>query len=106
MHELYKNLTEAYVSKAMKKINELERKRYSLPKIELTDLEFDTLVAIAQGRCINEIEPAIKNIDKNLSYNKITGVLMRKFEAFNMAHTVCKAILMKIITPELLFSEE
>lgn len=68
MHELYKAIAEAYVKKAIRNITEKERKRYSLPEIKLTEIEYDTLIAIAQGRAVNEIEPAIKIMDKNLSY--------------------------------------
>lgn len=49
MHEVYKTVEEAYIKKAIRRISEIERKRDSLPDVKLSDIELDTLVAIAQG---------------------------------------------------------
>lgn len=51
-----------------------------------------------QGRRVNEIESAIKRIDCRMSYTSITQRIMRKLEANNMPHALCKAIALNIIS--------
>ena len=105
MHKLYKAISKAYIDKAMRNITEKERKRYSLPEVELTEIEYDTMVALAQGRAVNEIEEAIKRLDSNLSYLMITKHIMYKLEAFNMVHATYKAIKLGIISADIVTSE-
>lgn len=92
MHEVYKNIEETYIKKAVKRISEIERKRYSLPDVELTELELDTLVAIAEGRNRSEIDKAIRKINKFSSFQGVSQRIIRKFEAFTLVHAACKAV--------------
>ncbi len=99
MNKLTKTITEETIKKAKTEIDEIERKRYSLPKVELKEIEVDTLIALAQGRKIKDIDLAIQRIDKCLTYYSIVHILMRKFEAFTMSHVMYKAIVMGIVKP-------
>ena len=94
MHEVYKNIEETYIKKAVKRISEIERKRYSLPDVELTELELDTLVAIAEGRNRSEID---KDINKFSSFQGVSQRIIRKFEAFTLVHAACKAVKLGIL---------
>ncbi len=80
------------MEKVSKNITEIERKRYSLPDPNLTDLEFEILQGIAEGRSFDEMQNAIKLHSTNDSYNAVVKRLLRKFEAFTLAHVVFKAI--------------
>ena len=99
MHEMYKILEENYIKDVIEKINKTERRRHSLPDVELSELEFDTLIAIAQGRVVAEIDAAIKRIDVYQSYNSVSRRIIYKLQANNMPHALCKAIAMKLIKP-------
>ena len=52
---------------------------------------------IAEGRNFDELDNAIKFYAKNDSYHSLVKRLLRKFEAFTLAHVVCKAILSGIL---------
>ncbi len=71
---------------------ETERKRKSCPNIKLTDMEFEVLVGIANGRSSEEISRAISLYKENECYSSIVRCLFRKFEAFTLAHVIYKAM--------------
>lgn len=89
---LYEMLAKNYIEKAINDLKEIERKRKSCPNIELTDMEFEVLVGIANGRSSEEVEKAIHLYTKNECYNSVVRCLFRKFEAFTLAHVVYKAM--------------
>ena len=78
------------MSNTIKKIKE-ERKRYSLPIVNLTFIESEVLKGIVQGRKVNELNSAIKMISINDSYYGVIKRLMKKFEANSLAQVVYKA---------------
>lgn len=92
MKRVKRTKIELNVEKTKKELDEIERKRHSLPKVELTELEHDVLIAMAQGCKMKEINSSIKKIDKNLSFYIIAKGLLEKFEAFTLAHMACKAV--------------
>lgn len=79
--------------KAIEHVSTIERKRHSLPVVKLAELEKEILNAIAQGRTRKEIEAAM-NLHglEYCSYTSKASSLMRKFEAFTLAHTIYKAM--------------
>lgn len=93
---LSETIAKSFIDEANQKINEIERKRYSLPDINLTDTEIEVLKAIVQGRNRNEMDAAL-HANNLSSYNSYVYKLMDKFEAFTLAHVVYKAMKMGII---------
>lgn len=95
------NLTEQmskdYIDNAMKKIQDNENKRHSLPNVQLTEVELEILKGIAQGRNSNELNKAIQHNKINTCYNSVIHVLLKKFEAYTIAHVIYKAMKMKIL---------
>lgn len=89
---LSKKMAKDYIDKVLKQIEEKEHQRQSLPKPELTDLEFEVLVGISQGRSNEEINNAIKKYEEKTCYSAVVRKLFRKFEAFTIAHVIYKAM--------------
>ena len=94
---LLRLITKNYIENALTEIEEIERKRKSCPKVELTNIELEALIGISQGRNRTEVEAAIKSINNADSYASLVTRLFRKFEAFTLAHVVYKAVKMGII---------
>ncbi len=84
-----------------KKLNERERMRHSKPRLKLSLIEVQVLLELAQGRSDKELDGIIKHYDVQGelcgSYTDIVKRLMKKFEAFTIAHLVYKAMKMGII---------
>lgn len=89
---LSKKMAKDYIDKVLRQMTEKEHQRHSLPKPELSDLEFEVLVGISQGRSSEEIDNAIKKYEEQTCYNSIVRKLFKKFEAFTIAHVVYKAM--------------
>lgn len=93
--------TEKKIQKAITKINALEAKRYSLPEVELTEMEINILQAIAEGRNKTEIDEALSYYQINpyvkISYCRTITILQNKFDALNLSNTIYKATKMGIV---------
>lgn len=96
-----KGLSKKSLAEIVNKISEEERKRFSLPEPELSDIELDVLKEIARGYSRRHLERVVKLYAKIhntiVSYQSITAKLMRKFEAATLAHVVYKAMKTGII---------
>ncbi len=101
-HKLFTLLTQNFVQQALININEQERRRTSCPDVTLTDLEFEVLVGITQGRNKNELNEAIENSENKISYakdsyNALAIRLFQKLEARTMPQVVYKAMKIGLI---------
>ena len=99
---LFELMVRNYIENSLNEISEIERKRRSCPDVKLTDVEFEVLVGIAQGRNKAEINKAIELVGEKIpyckdSYNAVMVRLFKKFEAFTLAHVVYKAMKMGIL---------
>lgn len=97
-NSLFKLISEIYIENSIKKIKEIERKRNSLPNVNLTDIEFEILIGISQGRKKDELEKALSLYSKRtVSYNSVVHSLFKKFEAVTLAQVIYKAMKTGII---------
>lgn len=91
----------ATLESIMRDIDEKERKRRSLPKPELSEIEYGMLISISEGRSKDEIDGTIKfyasTHNYRDSYNSLTRRLINKFEANTLAQVIYKAMKVGII---------
>ena len=86
------------VSEAIiKEIRQEEGKRYSLPNVEMSEMELDVLQGLSQGRSIKEITASLKLYNKYYTFYSVSKVILNKLEAFTLPHAISKAIKMKLI---------
>ena len=91
--EIIGKLAEPLIEEVKKAISEEERKRKSLPKIQLNTLEIEFLIGVANGRSTKELNTAIQLCTHGeQTYNTIYNKLLRKLEADTLAHTLYKAM--------------
>lgn len=90
--QLIETITEIYLEDSIKRISEIETRRHSLLKPQLTEVELGVLIGLAQGRQHTEINRAIKLISRKDTYNSVTQRLLHKFEASSFPHLIYKAI--------------
>ena len=81
----------------IKNIKQKEGKRFSLPKVQLSEIEIEVLKGLAQGRSIKEITVGLKLFNKNYSFFSVAKIILEKLEAFTLPHAIYKAIKMDII---------
>ncbi len=91
--ELIEKLAEPVIEETKEQISEKERKRYSLPKIKLSEIELEFIRGLAEGRDKRELDTAIRLYTKEkFTYNSMKNHLLDKFEAFTPTHIVFKAL--------------
>jgi len=101
-HTLITEIEKAYIRniiKEIEKINTTRNKFIDTPN--LSNLEFETLIAIANGKTKEEIEIGIKNHNMKYyytdSYTALTKRILKKLEARTLAHAIYKAMKNNII---------
>lgn len=78
-------------------ITTLERKRKSLPKVELNEVEYEFLIGLINGRSKMEIAAGLSFLGEKRSYNQILAIILKKFDAINLPNAIYKACKMGII---------
>lgn len=91
--EIINKLAEPVIDATKEQISEKERKRYSLPKIKLSEIELEFIKGLAEGRTKKELDVAVQLYTKGkFTYNSMKNHLLDKFEAFTPTHIVFKAL--------------
>ena len=86
------------IEKAVISVDKEEHKRRNvLMPVELTELEFNVLLGLMEGRSYYEIQVGVKLINPKDSYGRVIERLKKKFDAFTPSHVVYKAIKMGLV---------
>lgn len=84
--------------KAVSAVDKEEYKRRNmLIPVELTELEFNVLLGLVEGRSYYEMQTGIRLINPKDSYGRVIERLKKKFDAFTPSHVVYKAIKMGLV---------
>ena len=92
-----KNDNQEVIEKAVVAVNRQEDKRWNMLMPELTELEYNVLLGLVEGRSIHEIRVGIKLSNPKDSYNTVVKRLQRKLNAFTLAHAVYKAVKLGLV---------
>lgn len=86
------------IEKSFIKVNRQEYKRRNmLMPVKLTEIEYNVLLGLVEGRSYYELESGIKLNNPKDSYSIIEDRLKIKFEAFTLAHVVYKAVKLGLV---------
>ncbi len=93
-----KKKEQGIIEKAIIAVDRKEYKRRNmLMPVELTELEFNVLLGLVEGRSYYEIQVGIKLNNPKDSYDNVIKRLKNKFDAFTPSHIVYKAVKLGLV---------